>query len=300
MRRAGALILILAVSTAALVMGGRRWDGSCANGGQVSPPARPLSRIARQVENARVIRASDGTWRLRETEIRAPEQPWADTSDEQLEAMLLDAPERLGPASIGAPNHGWLRNGVTMPPSPLWEVQRPDRAWGTPATVQCLQRAVTTVQERYPESPRLVIGDLSLPKGGYLFPHRSHQSGRDADIGYYYVGGRGWYEKATHRNLDRPRTWALVRALVTDCDLEYLFIDAAVQAMLREYALAVGEDEAWLDDLFAGVRHRPAIIRHAWGHRTHLHVRVYDEDAERIGARLEPLVWRLRRDNRWR
>ena len=66
----------------------------------------------------------------------------------------------------------------------------------------------------------------------------------------------------------------------------------SVQALLRNYAMDRGEDPAWLDTLFESPAHRDTLIRHAYGHITHFHVRFLDPAAERTGrllaARLAP------------
>ncbi|HHH12109.1 MAG TPA: LysM peptidoglycan-binding domain-containing protein, partial [Sorangium sp.] len=87
-------------------------------------------------------------------------------------------------------------------------------------------------------------------------------------------------------NLDVKRTWALVRALVTDTDVEYIFINSSIQKLLKEYALASGEDRSWLDSLFQyRSKHAWPIIRHVHGHDTHLHVRFYNRVAQQLGVR---------------
>jgi murein endopeptidase len=217
--------------------------------------------------------------------------PLAELSDAEL-AKLIDAdPKQLGAASIGEPNRGQLWGGVQAESNELWEVVDPDRSWATPAVLAGLTRAVQTVHEEFPRTPRLHLGDLSRKRGGYLGPHRSHQSGLDADVSYYYVTEQKWYQKATKQNLDRPRTWALVRALTADPSVEYLFVDITVQRLLRAHAEASGELGESLDALFGGLKRRTeAPIRHTWGHRTHLHVRFRDPVAQETARRLYPLL----------
>lgn len=179
-------------------------------------------------------------------------------------------------ASIGKPNRGALRDGVQLTDAEHWEVVAEDHAWGTRESVANIIRAVHAVEARFPGGHKLHIGDLSREHGGRLYPHRSHQSGRDVDLGYYYLPGvRGhWYRHATPRTLDRERTWALLEALVADGGIEYLFMDRSVQRMLREHAASLGVDEARLDEIFQHGSHHPApIVRHTWGHATHMHVR---------------------------
>ncbi len=94
-----------------------------------------------------------------------------------------------GPLSIGTPDAGLLLNPVPFPEGPFWTVRDPSESWGTDETIAFIVTAIEAVEARYPGSPRLVIGDLSHPRGGRLNRHRSHQAGRDADVGFYYRRG---------------------------------------------------------------------------------------------------------------
>src|SRR6185295_14637626 len=129
-------------------------------------------------------------------------------------------------------------------------------------------------------------GHISARRGGHLSPHVSHQAGRDVDVSYYYLPGESkWYAVARASNLDRERTWAFVKALVTDTDVDLILMDRSVQRLVREFALSRGEDKEWVDQLFDGEGTIPPIIRHAKGHATHLHVRFYNPLAQETGRR---------------
>jgi len=224
-------------------------------------------------------------------EAEPPPHPLAELSDAELVKLIEADPKKLGTASIGEPNRGQLWGAVQAESNELWEVVDPDRSWATPATLAGLTRAIQAVHAKFPGTPRLHLGDLSRERGGYLRPHRSHQAGIDADVSYYYVTDQKWYQKATEQNLDRPRTWALVRALTADPSVEYVFVDVTVQRMLRAQAEANGEPAPELDALFGGMQRRTeAPIRHTWGHRTHLHVRFRDPVARETARRLYPLL----------
>jgi len=137
-----------------------------------------------------------------------------------------------------------------------------------------------------------VIGDLSRRDGGRLNRHRSHQVGRDADIGLYYRSGEaGDFKKPGQNELDLQRTWTLVRALVTDTDVERIFLDRSIQRLLYAHALSEGEDRAWLDDIFG---RRPdgekGIIQHERRHKDHLHARFYNRRAQEWGRLAYPLL----------
>ncbi|MCA9623482.1 MAG: penicillin-insensitive murein endopeptidase, partial [Myxococcales bacterium] len=85
--------------------------------------------------------------------------------------------------SLGRPNAGALEVGVEMPEDPRWEIVVPQHAWGTQETVDGIAAAVAAVNREHPGAHPLHIGDLSREFGGPLYPHRSHQSGRDVDLG---------------------------------------------------------------------------------------------------------------------
>lgn len=217
--------------------------------------------------------------------------PLAGMTEAEIEERLLKDPASLGPLSVGYTNAGALINGVRMPEDERWELVDPDHAWGTRETIDALTRAIGEVHQRFPASPKLYIGHISARDGGHLSPHRSHQAGRDVDISYFLKAGHRWYQRATAANLDRERTWAFVRALITETDVELILIDSSVQRLLKEHALKIGEDKAWLDDVFQYGSRRPRpLIRHARGHASHIHVRFYSPIAQESGARAYPLL----------
>ncbi|HVY48284.1 MAG TPA: penicillin-insensitive murein endopeptidase, partial [Minicystis sp.] len=208
--------------------------------------------------------------------------------DAAFAAALKHDPASLGPMSVGRPSAGLLVGGVQVPESPAWRLVDPAHAWGTQESVDSIARAVQHVRDRFEDTPPIAIGHLSARRGGPLSPHKSHQSGRDVDIGYYYTTNAPWFARATAQNLDRARTWELVKAFADDAEM--IFIDTSVQKLLREYALAHGEDKALVDRLIQfGSPNRRTVVRHIPGHATHIHVRFTSPMACEIGARAEPL-----------
>jgi murein endopeptidase len=216
--------------------------------------------------------------------------PLAALDDLELEQLVLKDPTALGSMSVGAPNAGALYNGVLMPESPFWKLADPAHAFGTRESIDFVAHAITRVNEYFPGSPVLYVGDFSAPRGGKLRPHQSHQSGRDVDLGYYYSSGEAWYKRATSKNLDRPRTWALLETLLTETRVEYVFMDRSIQPLLKDYALAQGEDPEWLSRIFEGPGNRDPIVRHRFGHATHMHVRFENPTAELTARRSYPLL----------
>ena len=223
----------------------------------------------------------------------APVQPSPMTSpllalsNTELEQRYRKDPSSLGSISVGRAHAGVLINGVQMPKAELWTLLDPGRAWGTEETVEALQRIIGRVHERFADTPALPIGHLSARTGGHLSPHVSHQSGRDADIGYYHRNGVSAFVTATADNLDMERTWALVRAALQEPNVEMILMDRGVQRVLVDYAAKNGADAALLDAAFQiRGKNARAPIRHIKGHANHLHLRFHSPLAEELGRRV--------------
>jgi murein endopeptidase len=201
-------------------------------------------------------------------------------------SMTAPVPRAPAARSVGTPQAGKLVNGVQMPRGEHWELMDPGAAYGTEETVESLELAILSVHQEMPGGPRLHIGHISAPKGGPLKPHKSHQSGRDVDIDYFYTGDNEMrWQVATAKNLDRPRTWIFVRTLLDETNVEHIFMDYSVQDLLKRYAMSIGEEPEWLDLIFQ-VGHEPGtipVIIHESGHKEHMHVRFFNPVAQQLG-----------------
>lgn len=268
----------------------------------ISAPAPSTSAIA---ANSAVPRASadsiSSAQPVPEKPVRcAPEPPIElqsrsiPVSDKELFRTLQEDPKSLGSASIGTPTRGFLFGGVELGESDAIK-HAGGYAWGTELVIRSIERAVREVRRCFPNTPALHVGDISRDKGGWLKPHRSHQSGLDADVGYFYRVPAGWYEKATASNLDVPRTWALVRAFIEGGNVDTIFIDLTVQRLLKTYVATLPKDEQPAEEWFQSPLKKDTAIRHAWGHLTHFHVRFRDPDAVALGTRIKDMVPKLRR-----
>jgi len=224
----------------------------------------------------------------------APAEP-ASTGDafdpESLLRLAQEDVAALGPLSIGTPDAGLLVNPVPMPEGALWTIRNPRETWGTQETIAFVIAAIEEVEARFPDSPRIVVGDMSRPDGGRLNRHKSHQVGRDVDIGFYYSSGEaGDFRAARKGQIDLPRTWALVRALVTGSDVDRIFVDRTLIALLYRYAREEeGEDVEWLDDVF-GRGEGKGIVQHERRHKDHLHVRFFNRVAQEKGRIVHPVL----------
>ena len=265
-------------------------DGSQIDDGQIDDGGLDRSQIDDgQIDDGGLddgeLDSATATDRASATE--RPPHPFAELDDAELEQRLRDDPDSLGAMSLGRPGAGALFGGQQMESSDRWHVVNPRETWGTPETIEFLVQCIDRVHEQFPNTPSLPIGDISVRSGGHLAPHVSHQSGRDVDVGYYYRTPERWYTRATQANLDLARTWALVRAMVTETDVEIILIDREIQTLLRDYATSIGESPEWLDQLFGGPTARSrSLIRHASGHATHIHVRFYNPVAQESGRRM--------------
>ena len=218
--------------------------------------------------------------------------PYDSLSDSDLREAVEKHPETLGSLSIGSPNSGQLINGVRPTESPLlYHLVDPDHAWGTAETVNSVCHAVSVVANLHPGTAAIDIGHLSAKQGGPLSPHRSHQSGRDVDLGLYYrESGTPWYTRATRDTLDVARTWTLIRTLITSTDIEMILLDQELKEATEHYALSAEPDPTWVFHLFHRNGAKPALIRHSPGHKTHLHLRFLNPMAQESAKRLAPFL----------
>jgi penicillin-insensitive murein endopeptidase len=215
--------------------------------------------------------------------------------------------------SIGTTGDGAVRNpselafdgdGYTVPPP--WRERHSN--YGTDELVGVLVRSARTVDRVFPGGVA-AIGDLSRRSGGGSVEHKSHQSGRDADVFYYATDregramrpgetmlkfsaeGRAVRWSPPHGALpparpvpafrfDTRRNWAFIRALLTDPDVEveWIFVSRDLASLLIREAAAAGEDPALLARA-AFILHQPSDSE---PHDDHMHIRLYCDPADRV------------------
>ncbi|MCU0249407.1 MAG: LysM peptidoglycan-binding domain-containing protein [Vicinamibacterales bacterium] len=217
-------------------------------------------------------------------------------SDEELARRVELDVTSLGSLSIGAPGSAMLINPVTLAAGPYWEIAEGAEVFGTSETIAAIDAALAQVHEIFPDAHPIVVGDISDEDGGRLKRHKSHQGGRDVDLGFFVKAGTPpHFVAGTAANLDLPKNWALVRSLVTCTDVETVLLDTRIQRLLYKYALGIGEDKAWLDRVFYFARgSKSAIVKHVSGHRNHYHVRFYNPVAQELGRRVHPMLVELK------
>ncbi len=193
--------------------------------------------------------------------------------------QFLEAGEGGRSESLGRPNAGKLENGREFPPRGPGFVRKNDKAaFGTDEAVAMVAWACAQIVRLYPDTMPMVVGDFSKEGGGRLRPHKSHQSGRDVDLGFFLLGNArlAYFKDATPTNLDWEKTWSFVELLIATGQVEYIFIDRSLHKLLYSEAVRRGWDEEELARLFEaplGGEAGRGLIRHVRGHKTHMHVR---------------------------
>jgi penicillin-insensitive murein DD-endopeptidase len=210
--------------------------------------------------------------------------------------------------SLGLPWKGHLQRGLRLEADADVRVL-PDYAagghqYGTWRMVQLLRRAARRVGQRSPRVP-LSVGELSAERGGDLPGHASHESGRDADVGFYMLDaagksfsalafanfdarGRGLPPNAGLR-FDVARNWDFVARLLGDDDarVQYVFVSPWIRQLLLDEARRRGAAPA-LVARAAQVMTR-ANERHP--HANHFHVRIYCGVDERPRCEDAGQIW---------
>jgi penicillin-insensitive murein endopeptidase len=195
-------------------------------------------------------------------------------------------PRPVEATSVGRATRGALVGGVALQSSEHLAVKSSSQGqnFGTPELVALLGRVSLQVAERSPGS-RMQVGDLSREGGGRFGPHRSHRSGRDADVGFYLldaegnptqpprfhdIGRDGIARQDASVHLDEVRTWQLIEALVTETEtpVQFIFVAAHIKARLLEEGRRQGASEETL-------AHAAAVVQEERAHTNHLHVRIY-------------------------
>jgi penicillin-insensitive murein DD-endopeptidase len=192
--------------------------------------------------------------------------------------------------SVGAPNDGRLDGGARLSDAPYLRIvpayAGSDARWGLPGLTGLVERAGRRVAKRFPGAV-LNVGDLSLKGGGEVDRHRSHESGRDADIGFYLCNvaqkqvladrfiafsPSGSPRGKPGTQFDEARNWALVEALLDDpvTRVSHIFTAFHVRARLLRYAERIGAPSP-LRQRAAEAMTQP---RGVPDHDDHFHVRI--------------------------
>jgi penicillin-insensitive murein endopeptidase len=216
---------------------------------------------------------------------------WSGTGTGLRAGHMTTAPRalRIG-RSVGSPTDGRLVGGMHLDDAPYLRIVpvygAGDVRWGLEPLVTLLDRSARSVRREFPNAV-MSVGHLSRAGGGDLDRHASHESGRDADVGFYirsqtarplyadhFVPFRGDGTAPTWPGayFDDARNWALVSAFVSDppARVTYIFVASPLRARLLAYAEKAGAPLA--------MRSRAAELmvqpRGSLPHDDHFHVRI--------------------------
>lgn len=186
--------------------------------------------------------------------------------------------------SIGAAWGGRLENAVKFRAPKHTFVRRDHRQFATKTTAEHTRRVIIELFETFPKAHTLAIGDFSAPRGGWITEHHSHQSGRDVDLGLFYVKPPAGYPQsfvdATAETLDPAPMWNMISNLANRYDedggTQNMFLDFELQGVIYNWALENGVSQKRLDRIFQYPHGRGAamgLVRHEPNHSDHIHIR---------------------------
>lgn len=177
-------------------------------------------------------------------------------SNDDLPEEYRKSPFTLMSLSVGSPSNGWQLRAKKLKPAPYLLIKPNSRsnAYGHPALVLMLHRSAKQMARDAPGA-RLLVGDLSSKFGGPLTKHRSHQSGRDADVGFFVTDAKGRAKqvdrfiamdgsgKARDKSgyqFDDYRNWLLVQLWMKDtrAQIMYVFVASHLRRRLLDFAKA--------------------------------------------------------------
>lgn len=177
-------------------------------------------------------------------------------SNDDLPEKYRKSPFTLMSLSVGSPSNGWQLRAKKLKPAPYLFIKPNSRsnAYGHPALVLMLDRSAKQMARDAPGA-RLLIGDLSSEFGGPLAKHRSHQSGRDADVGFFVTNAKGRPQRVNRfvamnaagkardgsgYEFDDYRNWLLVQLWMKDtrARIMYVFVASHLRRRLLEFAKA--------------------------------------------------------------
>ena len=196
-------------------------------------------------------------------------------------AFLQDGVARRSTQAYCGVNNGYLAYGrrVIASEQNRIAIRSPQRCtnFGTDGMAGLLEWLGRQVKQKYSDPEysqvRLVVGDISAPRGGCLSGpsgrkgHASHTSGQDADVSFLSAKPGRASPVTFHRDFDPRVNWWLLKNIFKNpyACVKVVFLDRHHIGKLAKVARG---DEDW-------EKYR-RFVRHIRGHRNHFHVRVGD------------------------
>jgi penicillin-insensitive murein endopeptidase len=218
----------------------------------------------------------------------------AERSNDDLPEKYRKSPYTLMSLSVGSPSNGWQLRAKKLRPSGHLFIKQNSRnnSYGHPALVLMLERSAKQMARDAPGSSMLV-GDLSGKYGGPLAKHRSHQSGRDADVGFFVTDKKGRSQQVTRfiamngegkaldgsgYEFDDYKNWLLVQLWMKDtrARIMYVFVTAHLRRRLLAFAKARPAFAKYVERASTFLR-QPS---NSSAHNDHFHVRIACPDRQ--------------------
>ncbi len=107
------------------------------------------------------------------------------------------------------------------------------RQYGTEETMRSLDNLVAAWEAKYPDGPRIGIGDISNEGGGKMKPHKTHQKGTNVDMRPLRTDGLERPVVISDKRYSRVYTSELVKLLLADPNVRsVLFNDTAIPGVI--------------------------------------------------------------------
>lgn len=209
--------------------------------------------------------------------------------------------------SVGSVTHGWLVNARRIPqPHPHLQSLARQYERGLNYTsdemLELIEHAGAHVAQKFPGSV-VPLGNFSHQGGGDIPYSFSHNSGRDADLGFFVLDpngepvmpeslvaldANGRAEVVDSRGItrhyifDAPRNWALVEGLIQadSATLQYIFISNPLKRILLKEARKQGANRALIQKASV-LLHQPG---GALPHDNHFHLRIYCSETDVVSG----------------
>jgi penicillin-insensitive murein endopeptidase len=209
-------------------------------------------------------------------------------SDQELPEKYRKSPYAMMSLSVGLPNAGWQLRAKKLHKAPeLWIQDKSlPYTYGHPSLVLMLYRTAKQIAKQSLGSV-LLVGDLSSEFGGPLSGHKSHQSGRDADVGFFVLDAKGRSQNSRRLlafdaagkardgsgvRFDDYRNWLLVQLWLKDdrAELEHVFVASHLRRRLLDFARARPAFSHYVEDASQFLR-QPT---NGLPHDDHFHIRI--------------------------
>lgn len=206
--------------------------------------------------------------------------------------IFFTTPEESGHAfSIGDTRDGYMINGRPLPTPSTLIRQHPVQyerglIYGTQNLITVLNDTAKAMHKKYPKTI-MYMGNMGAREGGDIPYSVSHNSGRDADIGFYYTDDKGRFVHPGHlykvnRQLqtrteegqiltfDLEKNTTLVETLLTHpkIHLQFIFLVKHLRTAIQKELVRRGASEELLNRFEQTVQVQAA-------HNDHFHIRIY-------------------------